>query len=211
MPKVLLLGTSALAVAVASGCGEAAHQDAGEPKGTFTVQVTGVSFPERQAVSKPARLVLSVHNPSTRTVPNVAVAVNSFYYVSNYPNLAASKRPVWVVDHGPGPIAKPPVETVEVDAPGGATTATYNVWALGPLAAGATRNFVWRVTPVKPGVHSVAYRVYGGLNGRARAVLASGGLPGGSFRVAIAGKPPARHVNPQTGKVEFGPYIPPSS
>jgi hypothetical protein len=211
MPKVLLLGTSALAVAMASGCGEAAHQDAGESKGTFTVRVTGASFPARQAVAKPARLVLRVHNTSGRTVPNVAVAVNSFDYVSNYPNLQARKRPVWVLEHGPGPIAKPPVETVEVDAPGGGTTATYNVWALGPLAAGATRDFVWQVTPVKPGVHSVAYRVYGGLNGKARAVLASGGVPGGAFRVAIAGKPPARHVNPRTGKVEFGVYSPPSS
>ncbi|HEY2767315.1 MAG TPA: hypothetical protein VGI76_03615 [Solirubrobacteraceae bacterium] len=210
MPTILLLGASALTIAMASGCGESAHQDASEPKGAFTVQVTRASFPEHQAVSKPERLVLSVHNPSRRTVPNVAVAVNSLDYVSNYPNLAARLRPVWVVDNGPGPIAKPPVETVEVDAPGGATTATYNIWALGSLAPGATRSFVWRVSPVKAGVHQVRYRVFGGLNGRARAQLASGRVPGGSFTVAIAGSPPRRHVNPQTGKVEFGVYSPSS-
>jgi hypothetical protein len=211
VPTVLILGASVLAVAAASGCGESAHQDAGEPKGTFTVRVTTASFPERQAVSKPERLVLSVHNTSARAVPNVAVAVDSFDYVSNYPNLAARRRPVWVVDNGPGPTAKPPVETVEVAAPGGAATATYNVWALGRLAPGATRSFVWRVTPVKPGVHKVSYRVYGGLNGRARAQLAGGGVPGGAFTVAIAGAPPQRHVNPQTGKVEFGTYSPSGS
>lgn len=197
-----------MTVAIASGCGESAHQDAAEPKGAFTVQVTSASFPKRQAVSKPEQLVLRIHNPSRRTVPNVAVAVNSFDYVSNYPNLAARLRPVWVVDNGPGPIAKPPVETVEVDAPGGATTATYNVWALGPLAPGATHSFVWRVSPVKSGVHQVFYRVFGGLNGRARAVLANGRVPGGSFTVAIGKSPPRRHVNPQSGKVELGVYSP---
>lgn len=208
VPTVILLGAGALAAATASGCGESAHQDASESRGTFAVQVTQASFPARQAISKPERLVLSVHNTGARAVPNVAVAVNSFYYVSSYPRLASSKRPVWVVDNGPGPQANPPVETIEVDAPGGGTTATYNVWALGRLGPGATRSFVWRVTPVKAGVHRVLYRVYAGLNGKARAQLAGGGVPGGAFEVSIAGHPPERHVNPQTGKVEFGPYKP---
>jgi hypothetical protein len=210
VPTVVLFSASALALASASGCGGSAHQDASEPKGTFTVRVSGASFPRHQAISRPERLVLSVHNTGTRAVPDVTVAVSSFDYVSNYANLAARKRPVWVVDNGPGSIAEPPVETQEVDAPGGATTSTYNVWALGPLAAGATRSFVWRVTPVKSGTHKVSYRVYGGLNGKARAELAGGGVPGGAFTVAIAGRPPRRHVNPQTGKVELGAFTPSS-
>ncbi len=205
---MVLLGAGALAGTTASGCGGSAHQDASEPRGSFTVHVTQASFPTHQAVSKPERLVLSVHNTGARAVPNVAVALNSFYYVSSYPKLASSRRPVWVVDNGPGPTAKPPVETVEVDQPGGGTTAMYNVWALGRLAPGATRSFVWRVTPVKAGVHRVFYRVYGGLNGRARAQLAGGGAAGGAFTVSIAGTPPERHVNPQTGSVELGPYTP---
>lgn len=207
MPSVVVLGASALAIATASGCGESAHQDASEPQGTFTVEVADARFPTHQAVSKQTHLVLKVHNTSGRAIPDVAVALNSFDYVSNYPNLAARKRPVWVVNSGPGPQANPPVETVEVDAPGGGSTATYNVWTLGSLAAGATRSFVWDVSPVKPGVHKVFYRVYAGLNGKARATLAGGGTPGGVFRVSIAGAPPGRHVNPQTGKVEIGPYI----
>jgi len=203
---IALLGASSLPGALASGCGGAAQQNASEPSGTFGVRVTHASFPSRQSVAREERLVLSVHNTSARTVPDVAVAVNSFYYTSNYPNLAARKRPVWVVNHGPGALPRTPVETVEIDAPGGGTTATYNVWALGRLAPGATRNFVWHVTPVKPGVHTVFYRVYAGLGGKARAQLASGGIPGGSFKVAIAGSPPPKHVNPQTGRVEEGAY-----
>lgn len=205
---VVLLGASPLAGALASGCGSSAQQDASEPQGTFAVRVTHASFPVRQSVAREERLVLSVRNTSGHAVSNVAVAVNSFDYISNYPNLAARKRPVWVVDHGPGPQPRRPVETVEVDAPGGGATANYNVWALGRLPAGATRSFVWDVTPVKPGVHTVSYRVYAGLNGKARAQLAGGGIPGGSFKVAIAGSPPPTHVNPQTGRVEEGAYSP---
>jgi hypothetical protein len=204
---VVLLGASPLAGALASGCGSSA-QDASEPKGTFRVRVTHASFPSRQSVAREERLVLSVSNKSARAVPNVTIAVNSFDYLSDYPNLAARKRPVWVIDHGPGPLPRIPVETVEVDAPGGGTTANYNVWALGRLAPGATRSFVWHVTPVKPGVHTVNYRVYAGLNGKARAALRSGTMPTGSFKVDIAGRPPPTHVNPQTGRVEEGAYSP---
>jgi hypothetical protein len=204
---VVLLSAGPVAGLLASGCGSSA-QSASEPKGAFAVRVTRASFPLRQSVAREERLVLSVRNRSARAIPDVTIAVNSFDYTSDYRNLAASKRPVWVVDHGPGPLPQIPVETVEVDAPGGGTTANYNVWALGRLAPGATRSFVWHVTPVKPGVHTVSYRVYAGLNGRARAQLIRGGVPAGSFKVAIAGRPPPTHVNPQTGRVEEGAYSP---
>jgi hypothetical protein len=205
---ILLSACGPLAGVVASGCGGSRQQDASEPRGTFTVRVTHASFPSQQAVARPAQLELSVRNTGARALPNVTVAVNSFYYISNYPNLAARKRPIWVLDEGPGPIPKLPVETVQVDPPGGGTTASYNVWALGRLAPGASRNFVWHLTPVKPGVHTVAYRVYAGLNGRAQAQLAGGGAPTGSFTVDIASRPPHTHVNPQTGKVAAGMYTP---
>ena len=208
MPTVLLLGASALAVALASGCGESKHQDAGEAKGTFTLRVAHASFPSHQPIARPERLVLSVRNTGAHVVPNVTVAVSSFDYTSDYPNLADRKRPVWVVDDGPGPLPSIPVETVQVDPPGGGATATYNIWALGRLAPGATRKFVWHVTPVKPGVHTVSYRVYAGLNGRARAQLAGGGTPSGSFTVAIASRPPQTHVDPETGRVAPGSYTP---
>jgi hypothetical protein len=193
---------------LASGCGSSAQQNASEPKGVFKVRVTHASFPSRQSVAREERLALSVKNTSAHTVPDVSVALNSLEYLSNYPNLAARRRPVWVIDHGPGPLPPRPVETVEVDAPGGATTANYNVWALGSLAPGATRSFVWHVTAVKPGTHTVTYRVFAGLNGKAKAELANGAVPTGSFKVSIADQPLPRHVNPQTGRVEAGAYSP---
>jgi hypothetical protein len=208
--KAAALGIcAALSGALAAGCGGGTRQDAHEPKGLFTVAVPRASFPSRQAVSRPARLVIDVRNAGARALPNVTVAVTSFYYRSDYPNLSARLRPVWVVDQGPGAIPRPPVETVEVDPPGSGTTADYRIWALGPLAPGATRGFVWRVTPVKPGSYEVSYRVYAGLHGKAQARLSGGGAPAGNFAVDVAGRPPFTHVNPATGKVAPGPYVPP--
>jgi hypothetical protein len=210
VPTVLLLGVcGTLASVLAAGCGESRPRDASEPRGTFTVQVAQASFPLRQSVARPEQLVLDVRNTGARALPNVTVAVTSFDYLSDYPNLASRRRPVWVVDAGPGRAADPPVETVQTDPPGGGTTANYNIWALGPLAPGATRSFVWHVTPVKPGLHNVSYRVYAGLDGKAQAQLADGAPPAGSFAVDVAGRPPPVHVNPATGKVAQGPYVPP--
>jgi hypothetical protein len=207
--KAAALGIcAALSGALAAGCGGGTRQDAREPKGAFTVALAQASFPSRQAVSRPERLVLDVRNTGTRALPDVTVAVTSFYYRSDYPNLSDPRRPVWVVDQGPGAIPAPPVETVQVDPPGSGTTANYRIWALGPLAPGATRSFVWRVTPVKAGLHEVAYRVYAGLNGKAQAQLSGGGAPAGSFTVDVAGRPPFTHVNPATGKVAPGAYVP---
>ncbi len=202
------LGVCGALLAALAGCGETRHQDAGEPRGVFRVQVTHAAFPAHQAVSRPTEMRLDVRNTGTRTVPNVAVSVTSFYYLSDYPGLSTRRRPVWVVDQGPGPVAKPPVETAQVDPPGGGTTASYNVWALGSLAPGATRSFVWHVSPVKSGVYTVSYRVYAGLHGRARAQLASGAPSAGSFTVDVATRPPATHVNPKTGRVEPGAFAP---
>jgi hypothetical protein len=198
----------ALIGVVAVGCGESRHQDAREPRGTYTVAVAHASFPTHQAVARPTQLVLVVRNTSARTLPDVTVGVTSFSYVSNYPNLASRLRPVWVVDQGPGAIPHPAVETQQVDPPGSGTTANNNVWALGPLRPGATRSFVWHVTPVKPGLHRISYTVSAGLNGKAQAQLAGGKTPTGSFAVYIAGRPPLTHVDPETGRIVPGPYIP---
>jgi hypothetical protein len=154
---VVLLGVCAAAAGgLASGCGEASW-DAREPRGSFSVRVVRASFPTVQAVSRPVRLTLTVRNTSVRTLPDVAIAVDSFSYVSRFPNLASNQRPVWIIDRGPGVIPSRPVETVQVNQPGSGTTATANIWALGPLAPRASRSFVWRVPPVKPGLHTVSW------------------------------------------------------
>jgi hypothetical protein len=200
-----LLVAAGCALLVA-GCGSASRQDAGEPAGTFAMQVLHASFPSAQSIARQTELVLPVRNSGSRTVPNVAVTIDSFDYTSSYPQLAADKRPVWVIERGPGTIASPPVESEQVSPPGGGQTAYVNTWALGPLAPGATRTFVWRVVPVKSGSYTVHYTVAAGLAGKAKARLSSGGPVQGQFAVYIKPAPPPTHVNPKTGRVEAGQY-----
>lgn len=194
--------------ALAAGCGGGTRQDAHEPDATFTVAVPHSSFPAVQAVARLATLTLAVRNTGSATIPNLAVTIDSFSYVSNLPELASRKRPIWVIEQGPGAIAKRPVESQAVSPQGGGQTAYVNTWALGPLAPARTQTFTWRVAPVKPGVYTVHYTIAAGLSGRSRARLAGGAIPHGQFTVAIASQPPATHVNPETGRVEPRPYRP---
>ena len=202
---------SALAVTLASallvaGCGGGARLDASEQARTYAMKIVHASFPTTQSIARPTSFELEVQNSGTRTVPNVAVTVNSFDYTSNYPELAADKRPVWVIERGPGAIASPPVNTQEVSVPGSGQTAYVNTWALGALAPGKTRTFVWQVVPVKAGAHTVHYSVAAGLAGKAKARLASGAPVEGQFAVDIAPAPRLNHVNPSTGRVEGGEF-----
>jgi hypothetical protein len=193
----------------ASACGST-RQDTGEVKGSFAMEVVKASFPASQAIARPTQLELQVRNSGTRTAPRVAVSIDSFYYSENYPQLASTQRPVWVIEEGPGPLVTIPPESQAISPPGGAETAYVNTWTLGPLAAGATRTFLWRVTPVKPGLHTVHYRVAAGLAGKATAVLSSGGPVQGQLTADVAPLPPSRHVDPRTGRVVPGtfPIIP---
>jgi hypothetical protein len=202
-----VLATCAL---LASGCGGGAHQDANEPSGTFKLQVLRASFPNVQSIARPTRLELLVHNAGTGAAPNVAVTLDSFYYTETFPELAASQRPVWIIDRGPGAIPARPASSQAVTPPGGGLTAYVNTWALGRLAPGATRMFSWRVVPVKPGIHTVHFALAAGLAGKARAVSTSGGALQGGFTVSISPAPPARHVDPNTGQVVPGrfPLVP---
>jgi len=203
---MLLLGAGGACLALlAGGCG-GARQDAQEPKGNFTVRVLKASFPARQSIARPTHLVLAVQNTGSETVPDIAVSVDSLSYSANYPELAANKRPIWAIEEGPGAIAKRPVPTQTVSPAGGGQTAYFSTWALGPLAPGHTRTFLWRVTPVKPGLHIVHYTVAAGLAGKARAQLADGAPATGHFTVYIAPKPPPSHVDPETGQIVAGAY-----
>ncbi len=203
-PRALVLvATSTLALA---GCGGGSRQDAGEKAGTFAMRVVNPSFPSAQSIARQTKLVLPIRNTGTHTVPNVAVTIDSFDYTSSYPELADAKRPVWAIERGPGAIASPPVESEQISPPGGGQTAYVNTWALGKLAPGATRTFVWRVVPVKSGTYTVHYTVAAGLAGKARARLSSGGLVQGQFAVKIASAPELKHVNPATGRVEAGEF-----
>lgn len=202
---VLWVGACA---ALAAGCGSGKRQDAGEPDRTFTVAITQASFPTVQSVARPATMTVAVHNSSDATIPNLAVTVDSFSYVSNALELAANKRPIWAIETGPGVVPKRPVQSASVSPPGSGQTAYVNTWALGPLAPGGTQTFTWHVVAVKPGTYTVHYTVAAGLSGKSKARLADGTIPHGHFKVVIAPRPPATHLNPNTGGVEPGRYRP---
>jgi hypothetical protein len=198
-----------LALAAAGGCG-ASRQDEGEPERSFTMKVVRASFPAHQSIAKFADLELAIENAGARTAPEVAVSLDSFYYSENFAHLAADKRPIWVVESGPGPLPGSLVETQSVTPPGGGQTAYVSTWALGPLAPGHIRVFKWRVAPVKAGTHAVSYTVAAGLAGKAKAQLANGRPVRGRLVASIAPVPPPVHVDPQTGRVVEGasPSIP---
>ncbi len=199
----MVLGGACSAV-LASGCGGGSKQTVGEAKRTYKMRIAAATFPGKQSIAKPAEMQVEVVNEANRTVPNVAITVDSFSYVEKYPELASDKRPVWVVEQGPGTSPKTPVQSLAVSPPGGGQTVYINTWALGPLKPKATRTFTWKVVPVKAGAHSVHLTVAAGLAGNARATLARGGAVTRSFAAQIAPAPPSRHVDPNTGRVVSG-------
>jgi hypothetical protein len=178
-------GVAALLALATSGCGGNQRQDANEPSGHFPLQVVRATFPNAQRLAQRTQLQIAVRNAGRKTVPNIAVSVLSgeanapaaataFEEASTEPGLADPSRPVWVLDRGPS----------------GGVTAYTNTWALGALRPGQTRTFVWRVTAVRGGVHSIKYKIAAGLNGKAKAVVpGSDQEPAGQFTIRISNKP----------------------
>lgn len=176
----------ALGAVLVSGCGGGGErQDADEPEGNFSVEVVDATFPTQQRLAEQVRLRLRVRNADSKTIPNLAVTVDGFSRRSEQQGLADPSRPVWIIDDGPR----------------GGVTAYSSTWALGKVKAGETKEFVWRVTPVKAGDFEVSYRVAAGLDGKAKAVLAGGRRPSGRFDVSVTRKPDDARVDPNTGEV----------
>ena len=186
--RLIAAPAAALVVLGAAACGGGASQSADEPSGTYRVAIVRSSFPVRQRVAAPTRLVIDVRNTGRKTVPDIAVTVDAFSSPSERTDLADAQRPVWIVDRPPE----------------GSTTAYTDTWALGPLAAGETKRFVWRLTPVQPGTHRLQYRVAAGLAGQAKAVLAGDRVPEREMTVRISGRPASARVDPETGAVVRG-------
>ena len=143
-----------------AGCGGPPSQDANEREGTFPVEIVEASFPSQQRLAQKSQMEIAVRNAGSETVPNVAVTVRpvvagppgpvpgAFDEAIKDPRVANPSRPIWVVDAGPR----------------GGVTAYTNTWALGPLRPGQTKTFVWRVTAVKAGDHTLRYTVAAGLD-----------------------------------------------
>jgi hypothetical protein len=122
---------------------------------------------------------------------------------SEQPDLAIPSRPVWILEQGypreAGTEAGSPPPG-ELSGSGGADTAQTNTFAFGELEPNASKELVWKVTPVQPGTYTVHYRVAAGLQGKAVAVTSDGSIPEGEFVVVISDTPPQTRVD-DSGKV----------
>jgi hypothetical protein len=178
----------ALTTVLIAGCGSGPRQDAGEPSGSYKLEVAAARFPASQSIAEPARMVVTVRNDDTKAAPNVAVTVETdpskagqgtvaFGQRVDDSRLSDNDRPVWIVDEGPA----------------GGDSAATNTWALGRLAPGQTRTFSWKVTAVEPGSYTLRYRISPGLAGKAK--LAAGGRTDGLFKVTIDDKPVSARVD----------------
>jgi hypothetical protein len=161
-----------------SGCGGGTRQDANETAGSYKVQVVEARFPDKQSLATRSIMVITIKNVDTKTIPDVAVTVKSFDQRKKDPSLSDPTRPQFVVNKGPA----------------GGDTAYVGTAALGALKPGQTKTFRWDVTAVVAGPYTLRYAVSAGLNGKAKAVLAGGGLPTGSFKGSISAKAPQAHV-----------------
>jgi hypothetical protein len=183
---VVAAGLGALALA---GCGGGTRQDANERSATYTVNVVKASFPSSQRIAGQTRMDITVNNAGAETIPDIAVTIEgadgaapaqAFGASDPQVSLADTSRPIWIVDRGPY----------------GGDTAYVNTWTLGRLPPHQEKTFTWYVTPTVAGTHTVRYRVAAGLNGKAKAQLAGGGAPSGTFTVAVSAKPAGIKVAP---------------
>ncbi len=214
--------TAVAVVAAAAGlsaCGGGARQDVHEPSGNFPVQILQASFPAKQTLAQRTQLVIKIRNTGTKTIPDLAVticnvtciypapvgegtSVQAFGHYLNTPGVAYHSRPTWIIDRPPGTCGYSCIN----GGPGTNFTVDANTWATqrddhgGPLAPGATATFSWGVTAVTPGKFTVAWQVAAGIYGKAKAVLADGTTPRGTFSVNIAHAPAQSYVN-DTGAI----------
>ncbi len=137
--------------------------------------------------------------PGTQTAPNVAVTVDSFNYSSDFPDSPTRKRPIWVIEQGPGRGRPSRRSRAGVSPPGGGADGVREHVGARPARPRARRaRSCWHVVPVKPGLHGVHYAIAAGLAGKAKAVLALRAAPStGAFTVDIAPAPPADARGPE--------------
>ena len=78
--------------------------------------------------------------------------------------------------------------------PGGASTSNFKTFAFGPLKPGETTRAVWKLSAVRAGRYTLAYRVNAGLDGAARAETKNGVAAGGSVSTEITDRLPDTEV-----------------
>lgn len=201
----LIAGLAGMSLALAS-CGGGERQDENEPEGDFPVEVTMSKFPTDQRLAQTSDLELAIKNTGDEALPELAVTVttdeglsdDSFSVRSDQPGLADPNRPVWILENKyPQIVGEPAPKGLS-----GAIRAQTNTFGFGPLEPGDTTKALWRVTPVQAGTYTLHYIVAAGLDGKAKAVTASGGEVKGEFVVTISDKPPKATVDDAGNVVE---------
>ncbi len=197
-----------MAVAALLGaCGESSS-DSNEREGTYQVEVLDASFPNEQRLGQTSLLKLSVRNTGDETVPTVTVTIGidgkdgsdsslPFGVRDRTAGIAQSDRPVWVLSEGYP-------RFVGSSDPGGASTSNRKTFALGPLKPNQTASAIWKLSAVKAGDWTVAYRVGAGLGTGVKAETPSGGVPKGTFVANITADLPETEVTDDGEVVEIG-------
>lgn len=177
-----------------SACGDDESSDANEPTGTYRARVVTAEFPTAQRLGQTSLLQLGVRNTGDKAIPALTVTISvagpegkgsklPFGFRDPQPGLAQPDRPVWVLSEGyPKRVGDP--------APGGAQTSNQKTFNLGPLEPGETTDWVWKVSAVETGRHTVIYKVDAGVTGAARVETDGGVQPGGTIVVRVASAPP---------------------
>lgn len=196
-----------MAVAALLGACGGESSDSNERAGTYEVQVVDASFPGEQRLGQTSLLRLAVRNTGDEAVPTLTVTIgiggkrgrdSSLPFAIHDPQegLAQADRPVWV-------LAETYPRFVGSSDPGGASTSNRKTFALGPLRPNQTATAVWKLSAVKAGDWTVAYRIGAGLGTQVKAETASGGEPGGTFVAAITSDLPETEVNDDGEVVEI--------
>jgi hypothetical protein len=175
-----------------------------EPQGTSTDGTATTATEDEEELDEALDEETGTSTEETEnTGSSVGPASGSFSVRSEQPDLAIPSRPVWILEQGypreAGTEAGSPPPG-ELSGSGGADTAQTNTFAFGELEPNASKELVWKVTPVQPGTYTVHYRVAAGLQGKAVAVTSDGSIPEGEFVVVISDTPPQTRVD-DSGKV----------
>ena len=183
----------ALAVLAFAGCGGGERQDENEPEGDFQVEVVEATFPQDQKLAKRSELVIVVRNADQKEIPNVSVTMKGLDYRKDDPELADQRRPQFVVNGKFKEFGN--IEDAQAQTPNGIENPTYvDTWSLGPLKPGESKRFRWDVTAVKAGPYELSYSVAAGLDGKARAIDASGEMPQGVFTGTVSDEAPQTKI-----------------
>jgi len=200
------LGASVLLVAGCGG-GGGERQDEDEPEGEYKVAVVSADFPAKQKLAKRSDIEFAVKNIGDERVPNLAITfgrntprgrIDSLDRRSADPDLADRDRPVFVINGKPRTLGGLPES--QDDVPPGSTTAYVDTYALGELGPGKTKRFSFNVTAVVGGPYRLVWTLSAGLDGKAKAVLASGLPATGQFEGTISETAPKASVSDADGK-----------